>query len=306
MDTGLDDALALTYLAHRRDVTLCAVTCVSGCVDVDTVSRNTTAVLATLGRPDVPVGRGSARPLTAAGAPAEWVFGPGGMGDVELSGAADPADLPPALEVMRRTLAQPGPRTTLVCTGPLTNVALLLRAYPEVVHQVEAVYVMGGSAVAGGNETPAAESNVLYDPEATDIVLRSGLPVVLYGLDVFTRVKASEADIAELENTPGPGGGLAARILRDLAARFATRGAFLGDAGVAVIATERALADIRRLKVAVELHGRYTRGATIVDRRETRPPHGDHADQWPFVDVVWDLDDTGVVSHFVKTITRGK
>ncbi len=302
MDTGMDDALALIYLTSRPDVELSAVTCVNGCVDVDAVARNTTGVLAALDRRDILVGKGSDRPLTSGGPGAQWVFGPTGLGDVRLPEAAVPGDLPPALDVMRRVLARPGPRTTLVCTGPLTNVALLLRAHPEAARQVAAVYVMGGSAAAGGNETPAAEFNILQDPEAADIVLRSGLPVVMYGLDVFTRVTATDADIAALDASGRPGAVLAGRILRELAARFATRGAFLGDAGVAVVATERRLAELRRLKVAVELRGGYTRGATVVDRRVTRPPHGDHADDWPYAEIVWDLDATGVAAQFVRSV----
>ena len=192
---------------------LLAVSCVAGNAGVDQVVRNTLKVLDAAGATDVPVARGADRPLLEPPRDARHVHGDDGMGDLGWPDSErSPVDMH-AIELMRTTLeAAPRP-VTLVPLAPMTNVALLLRAYPHVAEHIERIVFMGGAA-AIGNATAAAEFNVWHDPEAAGIVLTSGLPVTMYGLDVFYEVTIDEAGAARLVASPDPAAQLAGRLLQ--------------------------------------------------------------------------------------------
>ena len=170
VDTGVDDACALLLAALHPDVELLAVTCVSGNASVDDVVRNTMKVLDVAGRPDVPVARGADRPLLEPRGDARHVHGADGMADLGWPASARPIDGRHAVELLRDLLSQaaagePSDRVTLVPLAPLTNIALLLRTYPEAARGLRAIVFMGGSADVG-NATASAEFNVWHDPEA--------------------------------------------------------------------------------------------------------------------------------------------
>ena len=134
VDTGVDDAMAILLAALHPDVNLRAVTCVGGNATVDSVVRNSLTVLDVAGRSDVPVARGAARPLLEAGRDARHVHGEDGMGDLGWPRSTRAGDKRHAVELLREILVEAG-RTgeliTLVPTAPMTNIALLLRTYPE-------------------------------------------------------------------------------------------------------------------------------------------------------------------------------
>ena len=133
VDTGVDDALALLFAARHPDLDLRAVSCVAGNVDVDQVVINTTRVLAAAGASDVPVGRGADRPLLDPARAARHVHGEDGLGDLswpEPGPSTPTTQVGPALDLLRTTLLEASEPVTLVTLAPLTNLALLLRAYP--------------------------------------------------------------------------------------------------------------------------------------------------------------------------------
>ncbi len=140
-------------------------------------------MLALLGRPDVPVAAGAAQPLVRSLETAPEVHGTSGLDGADLP---EPVSVPRpegALEFLRTTLAEAPAPVTLIPTGPLTNIALLLRTYPDLADKIAHISLMGG-AMRAGNWTPAAEFNIWVDPEAARIVFRSGLPITMCGLDV--------------------------------------------------------------------------------------------------------------------------
>ncbi len=205
VDTGIDDALALLLAAKSPALDLLAVSCVSGNAGVDQVVRNTLKVLDAAGATDVSVARGADRPLLEPARDARHVHGEDGMGDLGWPDSERaPVDMH-AIELMRLTLESAPRPVTLVPLAPMTNVALLLRAYPHVADNIERIVFMGGAA-AIGNATAAAEFNVWHDPEAAGIVLTSGLPVTMYGLDVFYEVTIDEAAAARLVDVVRCGG----------------------------------------------------------------------------------------------------
>ena len=277
VDTGVDDACALLLAALHPDVDLLAVTCVSGNASVDDVVRNTLKVLDVAGRPDVPVARGAARPLLESAGDARHVHGEDGMADLGWPASKRHSDGRNAVELLRDLLSQaasgePADRITLVPLAPLTNIALLLRTYPEVAGGLGEIVFMGGAAQVG-NATASAEFNVWHDPEAAAIVLESAaeldIPVVMYGLDVFYDVRVSREQAAELiaVGSRGPAE-LAGRLIAYQCERFGQHDATIGDAGAVCAAIDRPGLTMLRLPVRVELAGTYSRGRTIVDRRD--------------------------------------
>ncbi len=134
VDTGVDDAMALLLAALHPGLDLRAVSCVGGNATVDSVVRNSLIVLDAAGRDDVPVARGAARPLLEPGRDARHVHGEDGMADLGWPRPTRSADPRHAVELMRDVLlegARTGSLVTLVPMAPMTNVALLLRTYPE-------------------------------------------------------------------------------------------------------------------------------------------------------------------------------
>lgn len=276
VDTGVDDALALSFAALHPDINLRAVTCVAGNASLDNVYRNTRAVLSIAGAGQVPVARGASRPLIAAPRDAAHVHGHNGLAGLELAvPEAGGSDIH-AVELMRREiLASPTP-PTLIALAPLTNVALLLRMYPEVAARLERIVFMGGSASIG-NATPVAEFNSWADPEAVAIVVDSGIPTVMYGLDVFYSAAVSEDDVAVLERSSRPVAQLCAKLFRHMAVKDSDQKripagtiAALGDAGTVCAVVDPAGLTTHRFPVSVCTDGSRSRGQTIVDRRSHR------------------------------------
>jgi pyrimidine-specific ribonucleoside hydrolase len=288
VDTGVDDACALLLAAMHPATDLRAVTCVGGNASVDDVVRNTLKVLDVAARPDVPVARGAARPLLEPAREARHVHGADGMADLGWPSSVRAPDGRHAVELLRDLLSvaasgDPAGRVTLVPLAPLTNIALLLRTYPEVAAGLREIVFMGGAAQAG-NATASAEFNVWQDPEAAAIVLESAselrVPVVMYGLDVFYDVRVSREQAARLTAVGGRGPAeLAGRLIGYQCGRFGQPDATIGDAGAVCAVIDRAGLTSRLLPVRVELAGTYSRGRTIVDRRDwsgdiAHDPHG--------------------------------
>ncbi|MEV7732178.1 nucleoside hydrolase [Streptomyces sp. NPDC088921] len=268
-DTGVDDALALLFAVRHPGIDLRAVTCVAGNTDVDGVVRNTLTVLEQAGAGDIPVARGAARPLIEPVRTAQHVHGLDGMGDLGLPAPTRVAVDVDAVTLLRREiLASPTP-VTLVPTAPLTNIALLLRTHPDVVRNIERIVFMGG-AVATGNATPVAEFNVWHDPEAAAVLLTAGVPITMYGLDVFERVVVPAADVQRLRASSEPSLRMAGELLahRDPAATGdPTPTGGLGDAGAVCAVVDPGGLTTELLPVEVSLAPGPTRGQTVVDRR---------------------------------------
>jgi pyrimidine-specific ribonucleoside hydrolase len=288
VDTGVDDACALLLAALHPSVELRAVTCVGGNTSVADVVRNTLKVLDVAGRSDIPVACGASRPLLEPASHARHVHGHDGMADLGWPSSDRHPDGRHAVELLRDLLvaaAETGPagRITLVPLAPLTNIALLLRTYPEAVAGLREIVFMGGAAHAG-NATASAEFNVWHDPEAAAIVLESAaeldIPVVMYGLDVFYDVRVSRQQAADLTLVGGRGPAeLAGRLIEFQCDRFGQPDATIGDAGAVCAVIDRGGLTTTRLPVRVELAGTYSRGRTIVDRRDwsgdlAHDPHG--------------------------------
>ncbi len=182
-DTASDDAVALIMALRAPDVDIKAITIVSGNVTVEQGTRNALYTLELCGKPDIPVYVGADRPLLREPDRAEWFHGADGMGNQNYPAPHRQPRPEHGVQALISTIkANPG--AVLVTLGPLTNIALAVSQAPEIVPLVSRCVVMGGTAWAVGNVTPAAEFNVWQDPEAARIVLLSGLPVEIVGWEL--------------------------------------------------------------------------------------------------------------------------
>jgi inosine-uridine nucleoside N-ribohydrolase len=213
VDTGLDDALALLLAVRDSAVELVAVTTLAGNVNLWKATANTLAVLDEIGARDVPVHRGASRPLVEPPFDASDIHGVTGLGDAVLtpSERAVGADRGPAA-IIRIARARPG-EITLVCTGPLTNLAIALNVEPDLPKLLKQVVVMGGAFRAPGNTKPWAEFNILLDPDAAKQVFDTEWPdLTVIGLDVTHQTTISRAQWDQLRADPGADATLVADI----------------------------------------------------------------------------------------------
>lgn len=197
-DPGIDDALALFLALASPEIQLEAITTVSGNVHVDITTRNALALLELAGRSDIPVARGSDRPLVRQTVIADYVHGGNGLGEVMLP---EPQTQPIAMHavdvIVEQILSAPG-AITLIAIGPLTNVALAVRREPRIIQSVREVVIMGGALRVPGNVTPCAEFNIYADPHAAHIVLHAGWPIRLVSLDATNLADMHREQVAAL------------------------------------------------------------------------------------------------------------
>ncbi|MCK2240468.1 MULTISPECIES: nucleoside hydrolase [unclassified Crossiella] len=270
-DPGIDDALAILYLAAQADVEIVAVGSVHGNVPAQVAADNSRRILDVLGLDAVPVAVGAARPLAQPLLTSEFVHGPHGLGRWEGPEPSRPAVRESAAEQIVQLARQHPGELDLLALGPLTNVALALLLEPELPSLLRSVMVMGGAVDAPGNATPFAEANIWHDPEAADLVFAAGFALTLVALDVTHSARADADWLDTLAASTGPRGKFAHDVLgfyvdfysRMLGERCCT----LYDPLAAAILLHPDLATYRELPVSVELRGEKTRGQTVADLR---------------------------------------
>jgi inosine-uridine nucleoside N-ribohydrolase len=268
-DPGHDDAIALLLALASPEVRLLGVTTVSGNQTLDKTTANAIRVLDHVGRPDVPVAAGAARPLIRARHVAAEVHGETGLDGPDLPPPTREPEPTHAIDWIAEALQASTTPVTLVPTGPLTNVALFLTRYPELASKLERVVLMGG-AVGEGNVTPAAEFNIWADPEAAHLVFTSGLNLTMVGLDVTHKALMTPTHTAALAEA-----GKAGKLVADLFnfyARFHAReygwdGAPVHDAVAMAHVIDPTLLEIVHRGVIVDIGGELSRGRTHVDLR---------------------------------------
>lgn len=269
-DPGHDDAIALILALASPELKVLAVTTSAGNQTPDKTLNNALRILTLLGRDDIPVAAGAPKPLARELIIADNVHGESGLDGPKLP---DPAFAPvamTALELMAKCLRESPEPVTLVPTGPLTNIALLLAAHPELKSKIARIVLMGGAAGAG-NWTPAAEFNIYVDPEAADMVFKSGLPITMCGLDVTHQAQVMDEDIERVRAITNPVAQCVAGLLdffmiyhRDPKWGFA--GAPLHDPCTIAWLLAPALFHGVECRVDIETGGTHTSGMTVVDR----------------------------------------
>ena len=191
-DPGIDDALALAFAHGDPGLDVCGITTVAGNVGLDRTTANALRVRDFTGMADVPVVPGSARPLLRPALDAGHIHGDTGLGGAQLPAALSGPAPGHAVDYLVDAISAAPGEITLVAIGPLTNIALALRREPALSSLVRDFVIMGGST-GRGNATPAAEFNILADPEAAAIVFGAGWTVTMIGLDVTLQARVTAA-----------------------------------------------------------------------------------------------------------------
>jgi inosine-uridine nucleoside N-ribohydrolase len=268
-DPGVDDAMAIIAAARWAD--LVGITTVAGNVPLEHTTANACRLRSILGL-DVGVHAGADGPLVGAQEFAMHVHGETGLGDVVLPEPERGPDSDDAVGyLVETTRSEEG--LHLVPIGPLTNVALALRADPGLADRVASITIMGGSALGVGNVSAAAEFNVFADPEAADEVFRSGARLTMLGLNLTHQVRMGAIHAAECSTIGSPVGDAMAGLLEfytvfHLAEEEVANGPVHDPCAVLAV-THPELFTLEARSVRVELTGTHTRGMTLVDERGT-------------------------------------
>lgn len=267
-DPGHDDVFALWLAAGHPSLDLRAVTTVGGNVPLEHTSRNARIALTVAGVTDVPVAAGAAGPLSRVLETAEWIHGENGLGGPVLPEPAMPLDQRGATELIADTLAASDEPVAIVATGPITNVAVFLRARPELAGRIREIVWMGGSTERG-NVTPYAEFNAWVDPEALAIVLGSGIRFTMVGLNVTHRALVTTAVRERLAavgtRTAGFGDELLEFFCRTNDEVFGMPDGPLHDPVAVAVLADPDTVGLTHTRLDVELAGTETVGATSVD-----------------------------------------
>lgn len=272
MDGGIDDALALILGLKSPEIQVVGISSVSGNVPVSRATMNALSVVELLERPDVWVAQGLSRPLARDPIRAYNFHGRDGLGDSHLPLPRLHHASKTAVNAIRETLSSSKKHgLTLICTGPLTNIASLLLEFPDTKREIGEVVIMGGAygvtEYGIGNETPVAEFNIYSDPEAAKVVFEASLKLKAVGLDVtaIPRLELTTSDYARIKRRRVKAAMFAVRILER---NMRAHGRFtLHDPMAVAVTIKPSFYEFSDRHVRVETKGDYTSGMTIADRR---------------------------------------
>jgi purine nucleosidase len=269
-DPGQDDAVAILLALASPELEVLGITAVAGNVPLALTQKNARIVCELAGRPDMRVFAGCEAPMTRTLVTAEHVHGRTGLDGPTLPDPTMPLDAMHAVDFIIETLrAAPEGEVTLCTLGPLTNVATAFRAAPEIVPKVREIVAMGGAYFEVGNITPAAEFNIYVDPQAADIVFRSGVPMTVMPLDVTHKALVTRPR-NEAFRALGNRVGVATAEMTDFFERFdrekyGSDGAPLHDPTVTAFLLRPDLFEGRHVNVEVETGSELTLGMTVAD-----------------------------------------
>ncbi len=279
-DPGQDDAVAILMALASPEIEVLGLTAVAGNVPLDLTARNARVVCELAGRPDVPVFAGARQPLRRRLVTAEHVHGRTGLDGPTLPEPTMPLQEQSAVGFLIDTLrAEPKGSVTICALGPLTNLALAMLKAPDIAARIGRIVLMGGAYFEVGNITPASEFNIHVDPEAAEVVFRSGAPITVLPLDVTHKALVTGARNAAFRALGSPVGTAVAQMT-DFFERFdrekyGSDGAPLHDPCVIGWLLRPDLFEGREINVEIETVSELTRGMTVADwwRVTARPPN---------------------------------
>nr|WP_321252532.1 nucleoside hydrolase [uncultured Ruegeria sp.] len=302
-DPGQDDAVAiLLALASPEEVEVLGITAVAGNVPLELTAKNARIVCELAGHTEVPVYAGCDRPLNRPLITAEHVHGKTGLDGPVLPDPQMPLAQGHAVDFIIDTLRTQAPGTVTLCPlGPLTNIATAFQKAPDIVDRVQEIVLMGGAYFEVGNITPTAEFNIHVDPEAADIVFRSGRPIVVMPLDVTHKALVTRPR-NDAFRALGNKVGIAVAEMTDFFERFdmnkyGSEGAPLHDPCVTAYLIRPNLFSGRHINVEIETHSELTMGMTVADWWGV-------TDRAPNATFMGDLDADGFFALLTERLAR--
>jgi len=271
-DPGQDDAVAiLTALASPDEFEILGIVAVAGNVPLAHTERNARRIVELAGRPEVPVFAGCTRPMvTRPRVGGEHVHGRTGLDGADLPEPTVALQAQHGVDFIIDTLRAAEPGSVTLCTlGPLTNIAMALVKAPDIAAHVRELVMMGGAYFEVGNITPAAEFNIYVDPEAADVVMQSGIPIVMSPLDLTHRMQTTRERLAGFRALGNRAGAAVAGLLgfseRFDLAKYGSDGAPLHDPTVMAYLLKPDLFTGKTVNVTIEINSPLTLGMTVTD-----------------------------------------
>ena len=270
-DPGQDDAVAiLVALASPEDIEVLGIVAVAGNVPLALTERNARIVCELAGRPDILVFAGCDRPLARKLVTAEYVHGKTGLDGPQLADPVMPLQAQHGVDFIIETLRTEPSGTVALCPlGPLTNIATAFQKAPDIIARVKQIVLMGGAYFEVGNVTPAAEFNIYVDPQAADIVFKSGVPLVVMPLDVTHKALTTKPRIDAFRALGTEPGRMVAEwtdfFERFDVAKYGSKGAPLHDPCVIGWLIAPGLFTGRHINVEIETGSELTMGMTVAD-----------------------------------------
>ncbi|WP_067139400.1 pyrimidine-specific ribonucleoside hydrolase RihA [Oceanivirga salmonicida] len=299
-DPGHDDAIAIILACASDKLDVKAITTVGGNQTISKTTNNALRILTFINRDDIPVAKGADKPMRRTLEIAPEVHGDSGLDGPELP---EPNKIEldiNAYELMAKVIEESKDKVTLVPTGPLTNIAIFLISYPHLHSKIEKISLMGGSAI-GGNWTASAEFNILVDPEASDIVFKSGIPIVMSGLDVTHKAQIREKEIAKIKAQGGKVAILVGELLEFFMKFHKEIVGFdfapLHDPCAVAYLMKPEMFKSKKLNVCIDMDGEHTVGCTVTDFNGV-------TGKKPNVDVLVDVDINSYVDLIIDSVNK--
>lgn len=269
-DPGQDDAVAILLALASPELEVIGITAVAGNVPLSLTETNARKICELAGRPDIKIYSGAIRPLMRQLVTAEEVHGKSGLDGPDLPEPTMKLQPQHAVDYLVETLmAEPEGTITLCPLGPLTNIALALIKEPKIAGRIKQIVLMGGGYFEQGNVTPSAEFNIYVDPHAADVVLKSGVPIVMMPLDVTHKALTTRTRVEAIRAIGTPVGEATAALLdffeRYDEQKYGTDGGPLHDPCVIAWLLKPDLFSGHDCNVVVETMSELTMGATVVD-----------------------------------------
>lgn len=265
-DPGHDDAIAWVLAKSSPLLDIKAITTVSGNQTIEKTTYNARRIATLIGL-DVPISSGSQNPLVSLAMPAPSVHGQSGLDGPELPEPTRQIEKLSVSDLIAKVIHETNDRITIIATGPLTNVATFILSYPELKNNIEHIYIMGGG-ITHGNWTPAAEFNILVDPEAAKIVFESQIPLTMAGLDVTEKALIMPEDFRKIADVDNHVSKIVASWLEffyNFHKQRGYAGAPVHDAVAVTALIKPELLKSKKMPVKIETQGQYTRGCTVGD-----------------------------------------
>ncbi|MBO0423298.1 ribonucleoside hydrolase RihC [Enterococcus plantarum] len=262
-DPGIDDAVAIAAALFDERLNIKLFTTVAGNVSTDKVTKNLLKLLAFWNK-EIPVAIGSDRPLFREAINASDIHGITGMDGYDFPESKyELLTKNHAVIEMHKVLMDSKEKTTIVAIGPLTNIALLLRLYPECVERIEELVIMGG-ALGRGNAGVLSEFNIAVDPEAAKIVFESNISLTMVGLDVGEKALVLPKEREQMRKMNRTGD-MIDHLFRKYRGGSLETGLKMYDGCAIAYLLEPEMFEVKESYVAVETQGTLTAGATLVD-----------------------------------------
>ncbi len=295
-DPGHDDAISYVIARANPLIDIKLLCSVNGNQTIDKTTINTLKI-ANLLDINCPISKGAIRPLIAPIMPAGNWHGESGLDGYDLNIGDKKLTDKPAYKMMYEVLYNSQEKVTIISTGPLTNVAILLKTYPEIKNKIKMIAIMGGGIIHG-NWTPASEYNILVDPEAAKIVFDSGIKINAAVLDATEKAIIKPSDFPRIEQVNNKVSQVVLAWLKFFykhPMEIGYEGAPIHDPLALLSITNPEILKIQKMHIDIDLDGKYTRGMFVYDRRHSSKLK-------PNADIVLDIDRDKFVDLLINAL----